>query len=604
MFKLLRSKAKFLYWFIAISFILFMGLTDMGGQGCQGALQQGAAVGAIGSVNGEDILSAEYDQYYRSILNQMRQQSRTRDLNPNQYANAAEQAWNGLVRSRIMEEAMADLKITVSDEELLARFQDNPPAQVLANFRNQETGAIEMDAYYRALQDPGVDWSGIEAFVRNLMKSEKLQERLTGDVTVTEDEVREEFLNQTGRATAEYVGVLFTNLKDEYTPSEDEITAWYSAHPEDYVQPAKVRANVVRYAKEPSEADYAEILAFANEIREEILSGTITFEAAALEYSDDGSASRGGDLGTFDRNRMVAPFTAAAFSLEEGTLSEPVKTQFGYHLIEVTERHMDEETNEVFQVTARHILLKVSPSNDTLTMISEAAQAFVDRVDGSTFVSTAQAEGLDLLSPVPFIEGRDIPGLSFSLSGSVWAHAAKPGDVSRVFETDDYFYIVQVDSHLPAGTAPLDEVRSQVTQAVIRDHNKMRGLELLNPVVGQVQMGTSLAEAAEGNDLLTYAQTDTFGVNDNVLNVGYGTEFNKLAINGQVGTLIPEVTTQRGVFALIPTWIKPLDEAEFASRQAGLQEALLARKQAEYMEEWLSTKEAAAKIEDYRQSFR
>lgn len=601
MFKLLRSKAKFLYWFIAISFILFMGLTNMGGQGCQSSLQQGPEAGIIGSVDGAKIYAQEYDQFYRQLLAQMRQQSPTRELNPNQYATAQQRAWDGLVRSRIMDKAMDELDIQVADNEVLERFETNPPPQVLANFRNPETGQIDMDAYFAALQNPDVDWSGIENFVRNLMRSEKLQEVVTAEVTVDEDEVRKEYLNQTGQATAEYVGALFTDIKDDYTPSDEEITAWYNNHPDDYQRPAQAKCNVVRYAKEASDADYAEILQFMNEIREEILAGQITFEAAAAEYSDDGSAARGGDLGTFDRNRMVAPFTEAAFGLPVGELSQPVKTQFGYHLIEVTEQHTDDATGEVFQVSARHILLKVTPSSETLAMIGDGAQAFADRVDSDSFVSTAEAEGLDLLSPVPFIAGRDIPGLSLSLTGSNWAHRAAAGSVSRVFETNDYFYVVLAGGTIPAGTAPLDDVRSQVSMALIKDHNHTLGMELISPVIGEVQMGKTLAEASAGTDLI-YAVTDTFGVNDNITNVGYGTDFNREAINGEVGVLIPEISTQRGVYALIPTWIKPYDEADYATRQAGIQASLLARAQAEYLEEWLSAREDEATIEDFRQT--
>jgi hypothetical protein len=82
----------------------------------------------------------------------------------------------------------------------------------------------------------------------------------------------------------------------------------------------------------------AEALALANELRERILAGE-DFAALAKAYSDDtSSGANGGDLGWFGRNAMVAPFEEAAFSLAVGEVSEPVKTDFGYHLIEVLER--------------------------------------------------------------------------------------------------------------------------------------------------------------------------------------------------------------------------------------------------------------------------
>jgi parvulin-like peptidyl-prolyl isomerase len=82
----------------------------------------------------------------------------------------------------------------------------------------------------------------------------------------------------------------------------------------------------------------AEALALAQTLRARILAGE-DFATLAAEYSDDsGSAVNGGDLGWFGRGAMVAPFEEAAFALEPGQISEPVRTDFGYHLIEVVER--------------------------------------------------------------------------------------------------------------------------------------------------------------------------------------------------------------------------------------------------------------------------
>lgn len=74
----------------------------------------------------------------------------------------------------------------------------------------------------------------------------------------------------------------------------------------------------------------------AIKIKNDIETGKMTFEQAAMRYSTCPSAQNGGDLGYFGRNRMVVPFERAAFSLPVGMISDPVKTQFGYHLIKVT----------------------------------------------------------------------------------------------------------------------------------------------------------------------------------------------------------------------------------------------------------------------------
>ncbi|BAL99782.1 MULTISPECIES: peptidylprolyl isomerase [Caldilinea] len=88
----------------------------------------------------------------------------------------------------------------------------------------------------------------------------------------------------------------------------------------------------------PEPRNEEQTLALANELRQRLLNGE-DFAALAAEYSDDpGSAAQGGDLGWFGRGRMVAPFEEAAFSLAVDEISEPIKTDFGYHIIQVLER--------------------------------------------------------------------------------------------------------------------------------------------------------------------------------------------------------------------------------------------------------------------------
>ena len=77
----------------------------------------------------------------------------------------------------------------------------------------------------------------------------------------------------------------------------------------------------------------------AEKIKSDIESGVIDFQHAAGQYSMCPSGGEGGALGKFQKGVMVKPFEDAAFSLEVGELSQPVETQFGWHLIEVTGKH-------------------------------------------------------------------------------------------------------------------------------------------------------------------------------------------------------------------------------------------------------------------------
>ena len=599
MFKLLRSKAKIFYWVIAASFVLFLGLGGLTSRGCQAPGSGPSAAGVVGKVNGRPIAAQDYDYTVRQQTAALRQQIPGGDLNANQYATARERAWDMLVRNALLEQAIDDRGIEVSDAEVLDAFQNNPPMELLSAYRTED-GNIDLERYFADLQNPEADWSRAEAYVRGVyLPQMKLMQELSADIVVSDEEVREEFVRQTGQAVAEYMGLAFANVDDGYEPDEAALQAWYEAHPDDYTRPARARVEVVKFAKEPSESDYEEVRGFMAEIRQEIVSGQKDFAEAAVEYSEDGTARTGGDLGTFDRTRMVEPFTEAAFALEPGEISEPVRTKFGFHLIEVLEQDRDQETGEVYQIHARHILLKVLPGPSTLDMLRDAAEAFRERVSGDTFASTAEAEAHDLVQADPFVEGRDIPGLAMTLAGSNWAFAAKTNAVSPVFENDQFLYVVHKLETLPAGPAPLEDVRGQVALAVRKEHNREAVRARLSPAVGAVQMGTPMDQAALEHEL-AHAFTDTFTMNGNVADIGYGTAFNAAAINGTVGELVPEVETLRGLYALRPLWIAPVDEEAFAARREGIRAALLQRKRAERIEEWLSAQKEAAEIEDYR----
>ncbi|RKZ20101.1 hypothetical protein DRQ50_00530 [bacterium] len=599
MFKLLRSKAKIFYWVIAATFILFLFLGGMTGRGCQAPGTRQLQAGIIATVNGIDISSQQYDYTVRQQTAMLRQQSGGNELTSNQYAMARQRAWDGLVRTAIAEHAIKKRDIGATDAEILDVFQNDPPQEILAGYRNEE-GQVDIQRYFADLQNPESDWTRAEQFVReSVIPQRKLYQEITADAAVGDEQVREEYLRQTGRAVAEYMGVVYSGQTDVPEPTADEVQAWYEAHPDDYQQEERYTCQVVRFAKEAAEADWSEIEEFMAEVRAEIIAGDKDFAMAAGEYSDDSSASNGGDLGVFDRNRMVAPFTEVAFSLPVGEISQPVRTPFGYHLIEVLERDADTTTGEIYQVRARHILLRVTPGPETIDLLRDAAGDFRDRVDGTTFVMTAEAEAHDLVSPDPFPAGRDIPTLRQTLSGADWVRLAQHGEVSPVFENDDFMYVVLAGEPLPGGDAPLETVRGQVTLAVRQQKNLATARAKLGPAVGEVQMGTTMAEAATAHDLV-HALSDTFTVNSNVQNVGYGTEFNRLAMEGTVGQLIPEVETLRGLFALTPRWIAEVDEDDYLLRKEGLRAALLNREQAEVFEEWMSAQVESADILDLR----
>jgi parvulin-like peptidyl-prolyl isomerase len=137
-------------------------------------------------------------------------------------------------------------------------------------------------------------------------------------------------------------GITYDQLGKDAKIDEAEVRKYYDDHKKEFEQ-VRARHILVRMQGSPlpvkpgqKDLTEAEALAKVQELRKRIVDGHEEFEAVArVESDDNGSGANGGDLGFFHHNQMVPPFDEAAFAMKPGDISEPVKTQFGYHIIKV-----------------------------------------------------------------------------------------------------------------------------------------------------------------------------------------------------------------------------------------------------------------------------
>ena len=111
--------------------------------------------------------------------------------------------------------------------------------------------------------------------------------------------------------------------------TDEEAKAFFDENPDQFVGQETVEASHILVDSEEK----------AKEILEKINAGEMTFEAAAAEFSSCPSAQNGGSLGEFGHGQMVPEFDQACFAMEVGAVSEPVKTQFGYHIIRLNKKN-------------------------------------------------------------------------------------------------------------------------------------------------------------------------------------------------------------------------------------------------------------------------
>ncbi len=203
-----------------------------------------------------------------------------------------------------------------------------------------------------------------------------------------------------------------------------------------------------------------ELLGRLQAIRDTIESGAASFAEMARQYSDDQSASDGGDLGWFAQGSMVDAFEDAVFEAETGSLVGPIRSEFGYHLIRVEAR-----ASQAVQIA--DLAYNLSPSQATLSdKESQLGDLAYFAEESGDFHE--EAERLDL--PVQEVQVEtdqsSIPGIGQSPALSRFLENASTGDISDVFELDDKFVVAQVTNVTPEGYRSFEEVKEQIRPQV------------------------------------------------------------------------------------------------------------------------------------------
>ncbi len=178
----------------------------------------------------------------------------------------------------------------------------------------------------------------LDEIKQNFESQDAFEERLSS-LGLTEKQLREEI----------ELGMRIEALLDKHTANvseatDGEISEFYNSNIERFKQPERVRASHILIAvdENDTEEQKAEKRLRAAKILGELEKGA-DFAQLASQYSDCPSKANGGDLGYFERGRMVEPFEEAAFNLKVGELSDIVETRYGYHIIKVTD-HVDSQT--------------------------------------------------------------------------------------------------------------------------------------------------------------------------------------------------------------------------------------------------------------------
>lgn len=200
------------------------------------------------------------------------------------------------------------------------------------------------------------------------------------------------------------------------------------------------------------------------------------FAALALQYSTDGTKDRGGDLGYFDNRTMAKPFTDACFFAKKGDRFV-VTTQFGVHVVEVTDQKNFNKTVQVGVIDR-----KIEPSQSTRQTLYAKANGLISTVKNTAdFEKVALVDGVGKRVAENVKESdRFIAGLESPRELIRWAYKAEKGDVSPLFEIGNKYVFANMTQIKNKGTLALEYVKAEVEAGVKKDKKAEMLKEKLN----------------------------------------------------------------------------------------------------------------------------
>lgn len=549
MLQQMRNNAKWIWIVIVVAFVGGFLLFQTSGLAGRAAVTTSTAVG---KVNGTEITYVAWQNTTAQLVQQQEQQL-GRGLTLDERAQIETQAFNDMVNDLLLKQEYSRRGIRVTDDEIISAAKTQPPPQFMQAPELQTDGQFDPSKYQRFLSSPTARQQGLlaqlENYYRNEIPKQKLYNEVAGDIFVPDTRLWLVWRDAHDSATISAVDFKpeqTKELKDAVTDAE--MQKYYDAHSKEFDRPARASLSIVEIPRRPTAADSAEALKKIQAIRAEIAKGE-KFEDVAKRESDDTVSGRdGGKLPKSAKGTFVTAFEDAVAKLKAGETSGPVLTPYGYHIIRVDDRKGD-------SVSLHHIL-KFIKQGDSAAMKSDTradtlAKFAASSTEPAKFDSAAKKLGL-LVSKLNIEEGSPAMYLGHVVpSASGWAFGgAKVGESSDLFDDDQGYYLVRLDSLHEGGVRPFAEMKDQLRELVA--HQKaLDGLMAKAKTFASAAAGSTLESAAKAQGQ-TVMKVGPFSRSSQVPELGVLTEAVGAAFSASlpVGTVSAPIRTDIGVFVM------------------------------------------------------
>ncbi len=515
---------------------------------------------SVGTIDGVTIQLRAYQSMVQSqIENQQRQTGRS--LSAEEVEEVRNAVWDELVQQQALEREYRERHLNVTPEEIATAIQESPPSEVLSAPTFQTDGKFDESKYQRWLRSAEAAQviPMLEAQYRDQLRRSKLFRVVTADVYVSDPGLWQSWKDAHDKVTIDLVTIQPRSAVPDSAVhlTDPEIRQYYDSHKDQFKRPETAYLSYLQLLRSPDQSDTAAARDHALQLRKEILDGSPFQEVAKRESADTASGAKGGDLGEFGKGVMDPAFERAAFSLPIGTVSEPVLSAFGYHLIKV-------ESRSSSKVKARHILIPieiVGAHRDQLDARADSLEALgAEKVDPMALDTAARVLGLKLGQALPLQKGGRVQvGLQVVPDAGVWAFQAKPGETSRIVEVSYAYFLFRLDSLEPEGVRPFEKIKQSVALAATTDRKTELAKGVADSLAKRLAEGSTLDQAATAlglphQQLGPFTRINPAIPSPRVVGAAFGVDQDKTS---------GAINAEEGIYFLKVVKREPADSAEF-----------------------------------------
>tara|TARA_B100000214_G_scaffold302141_1_gene232700 strand:- start:2590 stop:4350 length:1761 start_codon:yes stop_codon:yes gene_type:complete len=558
---------------------------------------------AIGSVNGDKITPDQFNQAVTARLRAI-QDSGT-EISDQYLETIRQQVWNAFIEERLTKQAIEDLDIKVSDDEILYHLRNNPPFDIQQIFfRNN---VFDKDYYMQALNTPGmIDWAPIEAWMRDFyLPRYKLQQIIKMSAVVNDVEVKEEYIRRNIDYTISALHVPKNSIQDRVIkPGEKELKNEYKNRIDEFEELEKRHISFVSWPKTASLEDTNRTKQEAFEIIENYKNGTDFSVLANIHTQDPGNqiapdSGRGGDLGWFEKGQMVKSFEDAAFKGRRGSVVGPVLSQFGYHIIKIDSIKNRGKNNH--QVKARHILLKVELGQKTRSELRRKATLFSYDAQDYGLSSAIDTHSVNIQQAENLKENDFFISQVGPFRSAVrWVFNSKIDDISDPLETESYYAVFKLDSITPAGVEDFDNVKDKIYRDLISENEFDATNLYAEEIKTEILNGSSFKSIKEDNNRLELVPSDKKSLNSSFISLGRSEQLVGALINSKKGDIVGPIKTARGHGIVKVIEIEKFDSTNWVSTKTNIRTDLANKKEREVYSDWMQSLKDEAEIIDNR----